>query len=67
MYRYNKLRGKIIEKYGTQEKFAREVGISKNALSKKMQCKTGISQTDISLWSKLLGISIEEYGEYFFT
>lgn len=67
MYKYNKLRGKIIEKYGTQEKFAKEIGISENSLSKKMQCKTGISQADISLWARLLDINIEEYGEYFFT
>lgn len=67
MYRYNKLRGRIIEKFGTQEKFAKAVGISENSLSKKMQCKTGISQSDMSQWSKLLDISIEEYGEYFFT
>lgn len=67
MYKYKKLRGRIIEKFGTQEKFAKEIGISETALSKKMQCKTGISQTDICLWSKLLGITIDEYGMYFFT
>lgn len=67
MYKYNKLRGKIIEKYGTQEKFAKAVGISENSLSKKMHCKTGISQSDICLWGKLLDIPVSEYGEYFFT
>lgn len=67
MYQYNKLRGRIVEKFGTQEKFAKAVGISENALSKKMQCKTGISQSDIAQWSKLLDISVSEYGEYFFT
>lgn len=66
MYKYKKLRGRIVEKYGTQEKFAKAIGISETALSKKMQCKTGISQSDICLWSKLLGIQPEEYGEYFF-
>ena len=67
LYKYQKLRGRIIEKFGTQEKFAREIGISETALSKKMQCKTGISQSDICLWSKLLDIKLEEYGLYFFT
>lgn len=67
MYQYKKLRGKIIEKFGTQEKFAKEIGISETALSKKMQCKTGISQSDICLWSRLLEILPKEYGEYFFT
>ena len=67
MYKYKKLRGRIIEKFDTQEKFAKAIGISENSLSKKMQCKTGISQADIKLWASLLDISIEEYGEYFFT
>ncbi len=67
LYKYKKLRGRIIEKFETQEKFAKEVGISETALSKKMQCKTGISQSDICLWSKLLEIKPEEYGAYFFT
>lgn len=67
MYKYKKLRGRIVERFGTQEKFAKEIGISETALSKKMQCKTGISQSDICLWSKLLEIEPEEYGLYFFT
>ena len=67
MYKYNKLRGRIIEKFGTQEKFANEIGISENSLSKKMQCKTGISQSDMTKWANLLEIPMEEYGEYFFT
>ena len=66
-YTYNKLRGRIIEKYGTQEEFAREVGISKNSLSLKMNGKTGFSQTDINKWSFLLDISADEIGLYFFT
>lgn len=66
-YSYDKLRGKIIEIYGSQEKFATEIGISSNSLSKKMNGKTGISQRDIIKWSELLGIDSSEYGEYFFT
>ena len=67
MYQYKKLRGKIIEKFDTQEKFAKKIGISETSLSKKMQCKTGISQADMVLWARLLDINISEYGEYFFT
>lgn len=66
-YSYNKLRGKIVEKYGSQEKFAEVLEISKNSLSKKMNCKTGFSQSDIIKWSELLGIDSSEYGVYFFT
>lgn len=66
-YTYNKLRGRIVEMFGTQEKFADELGISKNSLSLKMNGKTGFSQADIRKWSKLLHIEDSEIGAYFFT
>ena len=68
-YTYNKLRGRIIEKFGNQENFAKTIGLSATSLSNKMQCKTGISQKDIEVWSKpeLLDINPSDYGEYFFT
>ena len=65
-FEYNKLRGKIVEKYGTQKKFAEALGISENALSLKMNCKTEFSQSDMDTCAKLLGISVDEYGSYFF-
>ena len=65
-YSYDKLRGRIIEKYGSQERFAEALGISTNSLSKKMTGKTGISQKDIVEWSRLLQIDKSEYSEYFF-
>ena len=65
-YKYNKLRGRIVEIFGTHEKFAKRLGISKNSLSLKMNGKTGFSQSDINKWSELLGISTSEIGEYFF-
>lgn len=66
-YKYRKLRGKIVEKYGSQEKFSEVLGISKNSLSLKLNGKTGFSQADIIKWSGLLDIDVSEYGEYFFT
>lgn len=65
-YKYNRLRGRIIEKYGSQEKFAETIGISSNSMSKKMNGRTGFSQRDIVKWSYLLDIKAPEYGEYFF-
>lgn len=65
-YSYKKLRGKIIEKYDSQENFAKEIGISSTSLSKKMTGVTGLSQKDINLWSELLDIDKSEYGSYFF-
>lgn len=65
-YSYDKLRGRIVEKYGSQEKFAEAVGISTNSLSKKMTGKTGFSQKDIVTWSGMLDINKSDYSEYFF-
>ena len=65
-YSYDKLRGRIVEMYGTQEKFANALKISKNSLSLKMNGKTSFSQADIIKWSELLNIEVSEYGEYFF-
>lgn len=66
-YTYNKLRGRIIELFGTQRNFANKLGVSNNSVSKKMNCQTGFSQDDIIQWSSLLNVSKEEYGDYFFT
>ncbi|MCI8370915.1 MAG: DUF739 family protein [Lachnospiraceae bacterium] len=66
-YTYNKLRGRIVEMYGNQDAFAEKLGISRNSVSKKMNCKTGFSQSDIVKWSLLLNVKVDEYGEYFFT
>lgn len=65
-YEYNKLRGRIVEKYGTQEKFATALGISKQSLSFKMTGKVGFSQADIIKWCELLDISTDRISDYFF-
>ena len=65
-FEYNALRGRIVEKYGTQAKFAQELGISPTAMSEKMTCKVGFSQKDIERWRKLLDIEHDEIGKYFF-
>ena len=65
-FTYNKLRGRIVEKFGSQENFANRLGISQNTLSKKMTCKVGISQDDIIKWAELLDIKEYEFHDYFF-
>lgn len=65
-YTYNKLRGKIIEIYGTQGKFAEKLGVSKNSVSKKMNCQTEFSQDDIIRWSMLLTYRKRSIGGIFF-
>ena len=65
-YTYNKLRGRIIEKYGSLTAFCDHLTISMNSMSKKMTGKTGFSQEDIEKWAELLDIAPEDYASYFF-
>lgn len=64
---YNKLRGKIVEKYGSQIEFAKAMDWSERTLSKKINNKISWKQTDICTAIKLLGLSEEDIQEYFFT
>lgn len=53
---YRKLKGKIVEKYETQSKFAEENGISNRSMSLKLNNGIGLSQEEIMRWCTLLGI-----------
>ncbi len=65
-YGYRRLRGKIVELYGTNGEFAKALGISKNSLSLKLNNKSGFLQSDIVKWCDLLQIPMTEIAEYFF-
>lgn len=65
-FKYSKLRGRIIEKYGTMDAFAKEIDISKTQMSKKMNGKSGFSQADIIRWSRLLDIDLTDVGSFFY-
>jgi len=67
IYEYAKLRGRIIEKFGTLYAFAEKIGISNVGMSKKLNGKIGFSQQDIEEWAKELEIPKAEYIDYFFT
>lgn len=67
MYEYRKLKGRIVEKFGTQEKFAQHIGKSTVTVSQKLNCIKGFSQKDIEEWAVELDIPKEEYASYFFT
>lgn len=64
---YNKLKGRIIEKYDSQAKFAKALGWSERTLSLKMNGKISWKQTDICAAIELLMLSKEDIQEYFFT
>lgn len=65
-FKYAKLRGKIVEKYGTQERFASAIGLSNTTVTKKLTGNVQFTQTDIIKWSAALGIALKDVGAFYF-
>lgn len=66
-YEYSKLLGRIKEKYGSQSKFARMIGLSERTISLKLSSKVDWKQEEITQACKLLDIDNTEIPTYFFT
>lgn len=64
---YSKLEGRIKEKYDTQSRLACTLGMSKQALSARLNNRTPFTQTEIRNLTELLDIPDEEMKRYFFT
>lgn len=65
-FNYDKLIGRIVEKFGTQGRFAKALGVSERTLSLKLNNKIFFSQDEIAKISKLLNITLDEIQDYFF-
>lgn len=65
-FKYSKLRGRIVERYGTISKFSDKLGKPIQVVSRKLSGKTQFSKKDIAIWCDLLDIKLEEIGPYFF-
>ena len=63
---YSKLRGRIIEKFGTIAAFSDSTSKSRVSVSNKLSGDTEFSKEDMIEWGSLLEIKPEEYGVYFF-
>lgn len=63
---YPKLRGRIREKYGTQEAFAVAMGMHPTTLSTKLQGRVDWSLQEMKRAAELLELSVEEMAVYFF-
>jgi len=63
---YSKLKGRIKEKYGSQQDFAKAIGLSEKIISDKLNNKSYWKQSDIDAATELLGIKKEDIGIYFF-
>lgn len=66
-FNYRKLRGRIVEKFGSQSDFANALGCSDRTLSLKMNGKRPWKQNEILTAINLLGLSEEDIQDYFFT
>ena len=65
-FNYNKLRGKIVEIYGSQIEFAKAMKWSEKTLSLKLNGKVPWKQTDIMTAIQILGLSESDIQDYFF-
>ena len=67
IFETSKLKGKIVEVFGSQRDFAKAVNKSQAFVSGVLNGKAYLEQRDIVLWASVLGISESEFGPYFFT
>jgi hypothetical protein len=66
-FNYAKLRGRMVEKYGTIEKTAEAAGLRRDMISLALNGKRQFTQADIVTLIATLEIPSEEVGAYFFT
>lgn len=65
-YDYSKLRGKIKEVFGTEQAFAKSLGICRVSLYKRLQNRLDFSREEMIRACDLLGIPYSEMSTYFF-
>lgn len=63
---YSKLKGRIVEKFGTVGHFCEAYGISEVIMSKKLNNKSNFTTDNVVNMSNLLGINIDEIGMFFY-
>lgn len=63
---HSKLRGRIVEKYGTYAAFFKNLNISEVQASNKLNGKAEFSRMDIVQWCGLLDIELKDVGLFFY-
>ena len=64
---YNKLRGRIVEKFGNQSEFANAMGLSERTISLKINGKRPWKQEEILKAIQIPGLTDDDIQDYFFT
>lgn len=67
MFDRSKLKGRIVEKFDTQARFAEAIGATPSRVSKILKNEADITAKEITIWAEALGIETSEYGEFFLT
>ena len=63
---FPKLRGRIVEKFGSQSAFAEALKTTDVTVVNKLNGKSSFSLEDIVNWCNTLDITKDEVGSYFF-
>lgn len=65
-FNYGKLRGRIIEKFGTLQRFAKVINYSARTVSLKLNGKISFNQKDMAVFCEALCINMSDIPSYFF-
>lgn len=62
----NKVKGRLVELGMTQQEAATALGMTQPTLSQKINNLRAMDLEDVERLGNLLGITVSEYGDYFF-
>lgn len=66
MFDYSRLRGRIVEKFGTLTAFYKNLSYTEEMAYRKINNRAGFSQEDIVEWCGILDIDLKDVGSYFY-
>jgi len=67
VFDHSKLCGRIVEKFGTQREFSKQMGMSEGTLSSRLTGRNSFSADEILKACQLLDIDAADASIYFFT
>lgn len=67
LFDYSKLKGRIVEKCGSQKSFADQLRISEPTMTSKLSGATYFTQSEINRAMAILDLEPGTVSEYFFT
>ena len=67
VFDYSKLRGRIVEKFGTQKQFSKAMHMSESSLTLKLAGSSYFTQGEIYRATALLDLEDGSVSPYFFT